>query len=151
MRSRINRLKGEIDEADKQHRTVVEFLHASGTTGRLEVAELLVRAQQHQRSAERELTELREAIEPVADRETQVVRDLLTEAERDLADTRAAEIDLMRRRSEYATERRRVQGDLDRLNRMQEAGERLADIEFTLCPRCMQSLVRQPQSVSYVE
>lgn len=85
---------------------------------------------------------MREAIEPVADRETKVVRDLLAEAERDLADTRAAEVALIRRQAEYAAERRRVQGDLDRLGRMREAGERLADIEFTVCPRCMQSLER---------
>lgn len=142
MRSRINKLKGEIDDADQQHRIIVEFLRATGTTGRIEAAEILERAQQDQRSAERELTALREAIEPVADRETKVVRDLLAEAERDLADTRAAEVDLMRRQAEYAAERRRVQGDIDRLSRMREAGDRLADIEFTLCPRCMQSLER---------
>jgi hypothetical protein len=142
MRSRVNKLKGEIDDAEKEHRTVVEFLRASGTTGRAEAAQILKRAYQNQHSAERELTALREAIEPVADRETQVVRDLLTEAERNLADTRAAEVDLTRRRAEYTAERRRVQADLDRLGRMREAGERLADIEFTVCPRCMQSLAR---------
>lgn len=146
MRSRINTLKGEIDAADLQYRTVLEFLRDSGTTGRDESAQLLDQAQRAERVAEREMRQLRAAIDPVADRETQVMRDLLTEAERSLADTRAADVDLARRRTEYTVERRRVQADIDRLGRMRDAGERLADIEFTVCPRCMQSLeqAREP-------
>lgn len=140
MRSRINTLKGEIDAADQHYRTVLEFLRDSGTTGRDESAQLLDEAQRAERVAEREMRQLRAAIDPVADRETQVMRDLLTEAERSLADTRATDVDLARRRTEYTVERRRVQADLDRLGRMREAGERLADIEFTVCPRCMQAL-----------
>lgn len=159
-RSRINKLKGEIDEAVKEHRTVLEFLQASGTTGREATTQNLDRAVQQQREAEHELNDLRQAVDPVTDRETQVLRDLLTEAERNLADTRTAEVDVARRQSEYAAERRRVQADLDRLGRVHEAGERLAEIEFTVCPRCMQSLERahipsdscrlclQPDSVS---
>ncbi|MEV0052442.1 AAA family ATPase [Saccharopolyspora shandongensis] len=142
MRSRINRLKGEIEDAVKQHRTVLEFLQASGTTGREAAARARAAAEQSQREAERELHYLRQVIDPVTDRETQVLRDLLTEAERTLADTRAADAELARRQSEYTTERRRVQDDLDRLGRVHDAGERLADIEFTVCPRCMQSLER---------
>ncbi|WP_410674116.1 AAA family ATPase [Amycolatopsis sp. cmx-4-68] len=142
MRSRVNKLKAEIDAADKENSTVVEFLRASGTTAHAEAVETFEQAQATQAAAEQELDALREAIEPVADRETQVVRDLLAEAERALADARTAGVDVARRRAEYTAERRRVQSDLDRLDRMREAGERLADIEFTVCPRCMQSLDR---------
>ncbi|MEV0070801.1 AAA family ATPase [Amycolatopsis sp. NPDC050768] len=142
MRSRVNKLKGDIDKADKEHSTVVEFLRTSGTTARSDAVEIYEAAREHQGAAERELAVLRDEIEPVADRETQVVRDLLAEAERALADARAADVDLARRQAEYIGERRRVEGDLARLDRLRVAGARLADIEFTTCPRCMQSLDR---------
>jgi hypothetical protein len=80
---------------------------------------------------------------PVTDRDTLALRDLLTEAERGLADARAAIIDLARQQADYTSERRRVQSDLDRYHRMRDAGERLASIEFSVCPRCMQSLTRR--------
>lgn len=140
LRSTMSKLKGEIDTADTKHNTVVKFLRDSGTSSREEAELALERAQGAQAEAQNQLIELREAIDPVSDRETQTLRDLLTEAERGLADTRGADVDLSRRRAQFNAERRRVQGDLDRLGRMQEAGQRLADIEFTVCPRCMQSL-----------
>ncbi|MCE7008196.1 hypothetical protein LWC34_36065 [Kibdelosporangium philippinense] len=140
LRSTMSKLKGEIDTADTEHNTVVKFLRDSGTSSREEAELALERAQVAQSEAQNQLVVLRESIDPVSDRETQTLRDLLAEAERGLADTRSADVDLSRRRVQYNAERRRVQGDLDRLGRMQEAGQRLADIEFTVCPRCMQSL-----------
>ena len=83
-------------------------------------------------------------MDPVADRETAVLRDLLGEAEQSLADARKTAVDLARQQGECAAERRRVRGDLDRYHRMRDAGERLADFEFTLCPRCMQPLTTRP-------
>jgi DNA repair exonuclease SbcCD ATPase subunit len=138
--STMSRLKGEIDTADTKHNTVVKFLRDSGTSSREEAELALERAQVAQNEAQNQLIVLRESIDPVSDRETQTLRDLLTEAERSLADTRGADAALSRRRARYTAECRRVQGDLDRLGRMREAGQRLADIEFTVCPRCMQSL-----------
>lgn len=140
LRSTVTKLKGEIDKADAQLNTVVQFLRDSRTSSREDAELALERAQVAQTEAEHELTSLRESIEPISDRKTQTLRDLLTEAERGLADTRAQVADLSRRRTQHAAERRRVQADLDRLDRMREAGQRLADIEFTVCPRCMQSL-----------
>lgn len=140
LQSRISKLKGEIDAADAKHAVVVQFLRDSGTSSRDDAELALERAFAAQTEAQNALERLRESIDPVSDHETQTIRDLLTEAERGLADTRAAYTDLLRRRGQYEAERRRVQGDLDRLNRMREAGQRLADIEFTVCPRCMQSL-----------
>ncbi|MFE2750518.1 hypothetical protein ACFXGA_00790 [Actinosynnema sp. NPDC059335] len=140
LRSTISRLKGEIETADTQHSTVVQFLRDSGTSGREQAQLEFDLAEAAQAEAEDQLAKLRESLDPVSDRETRTLRDLLTDAERGLADTRAAHTDLARRHAEYTAEHRRVQADLDRLNRMREAGQRLADIEFTVCPRCMQSL-----------
>lgn len=144
MRSTLSKLKGEIDTADTEYNTVVRFLRDSGTSSREEAELALERAQLVQTEAQNRLIELREAVDPVSDRETQTLRDLLTEAEHALADIRSSEANLSRRRAFYAAERHRVQGDLERLGRMREAGQRLADIEFTVCPRCMQSLQQRP-------
>jgi hypothetical protein len=57
-----------------------------------------------------------------------------------LADARSAEVNLGRQIEELSSERHRVNSDIARLNRMRDAGERLAQIEFTTCPRCMQAL-----------
>ncbi|MDA3626149.1 AAA family ATPase [Saccharopolyspora sp. WRP15-2] len=140
LRSEINRLNGAIDAAETEHHTVVKFLRDSGTSSREEAELAQARVQLAQTEAQNQLAKLRDSLDPVADRETQTLRDLLTETERGLADTRAADADLSRRHAQYTAERRRVQGDLDRLGRMRDAGERLADIEFTVCPRCMQSI-----------
>ena len=59
------------------------------------------------------------------------------------ADTRNTVTSLDRQQADYADERRRVQADLDRYRRMLDAGERLASIEFSVCPRCMQSLTQR--------
>ncbi|MGW4339035.1 AAA family ATPase [Rhodococcus koreensis] len=143
MRSAVNELLQRIDEADQQLRAVSDFLRESDTTNRIEVEQSLVTAVETQHDAEVELHALREAIDPVADRRTLVLRDLLAEAERGLANARADFVDTSRRNAEYATERRRVQGDLDRLGRMRDAGLRISNIEFTICPRCTQKLDRK--------
>lgn len=143
MRSRTNSLTGEITVAENAHRTVLEFLRDSNTVGRIETEEAQVAAVRNERLAEADLAVLKQTIDPVTDRETQVMRDLLTEAERSLADARSAVIQLVRQQTECVGERRRVQADLDRLRRMHDAGERLADIEFSVCPRCMQALANR--------
>ncbi|MFG3022527.1 AAA family ATPase [Streptomyces sp. NPDC048254] len=140
MRSQVNLLKGKIATATEQYNAVLQFLRDSSTTQRIEAEAAFERAIVTEHEAESERTALRDEIDPVVDRHTQVMRDLLTEAERSLADTRATVKELQRQKNECAQERRRVQSDLDRLNRMRDAGERLANIEFLVCPRCMQSL-----------
>lgn len=143
MHSRVNTLKGEITEAENSHRIVLDFLRASGTTSRIQAEQALAAALDGQRQAEVERDALRDAIDPVTDRETQTLRDLLAEAERSLAEAQAAVIQLIRQQAEYTGERRRVQSDLARLARMRDAGERLASIEFSVCPRCTQSLTHR--------
>ncbi|GAA4181165.1 hypothetical protein GCM10022252_05090 [Streptosporangium oxazolinicum] len=143
LRSKISKLKGDIGEAETRHATVVQFLHDSGTESRDHALAAQARAVEKLEEAQSQLAELRDSIDPILDRETQTLRDLLTDAERGLADSRAAAVDLSRRQAQNSAERFRVQADLARLNRMRDAGERLADIEFTVCPRCMQSIKKR--------
>lgn len=143
MRSDLNNLNGAIAAAEKEHETVLTFLADSNTTGREEAHQAMSAAIAAQVAAETEQASLRDAIDPVTDRETHALRDLLTEAERALADARAAVTGLVRDQAEYASERRRTQADLARLRRMRDAGERLASIEFAVCPRCLQSLTNR--------
>ncbi|WP_319054234.1 AAA family ATPase [Streptomyces europaeiscabiei] len=133
-------LNGAIDAAEIQLKTVLHFLRDSNTSSREEVEQQLAESLTKQEIAQEKLNALREELDPVIDRHTQTLRDLLTDAERSLAEARAAAHEYLRQRDELAVERRRVEGDLARLERMRDAGARLADIEFSVCPRCMQSL-----------
>ncbi|MDV9168854.1 AAA family ATPase [Streptomyces sp. W16] len=144
MQSRVNVLNGEIDGADVHLKTILEFLHDSNTSSREEVEQQLQEAIDAQEAAQDELNSLREELDPVIDRQTQAYRDLLTDAERSLADARATVQDLVRERDEIGLEERRVKADHARLERMRDAGARLANIEFSVCPRCMQSLSNRP-------
>ena len=144
MRSEFNKLKGDVEKAEAEHQNVLAFLRDSGTASRALAQQGLEDAVAGELEATAAQAELRDAIDPVSDRETSVLRDLLSEAERSLADARATAVDLARQQAECASERRRVKGDLDRYQRMRDAGERLASIEFTVCPRCIQSLSNRP-------
>jgi hypothetical protein len=144
MRSEFNRLKGELEKTDTEHRNILAFLRDSRTADRSVAQRELEAAVADELEAQVAQAALRDDLDPVADRETAVLRDLLGEAERSLADARRAAVDLARQQADYASERRRVRGDLDRYHRMRDAGERLANFEFTLCPRCMQSLTARP-------
>ncbi|MFJ7116491.1 AAA family ATPase [Streptomyces albogriseolus] len=144
MQSRVNVLNGEIDSADAHLNTILEFLNDSNTSSREEVEQKLEEAVAEQEAAKEELNSLREELDPVIDRQTQTYRDLLTDAERSLAEARATAQDLARERDEIGLEQRRVKGDHARLERMRDAGARLANIEFSVCPRCMQSLSNRP-------
>ncbi|MGK3091819.1 AAA family ATPase [Streptomyces sp. WAC01490] len=139
-RSQANTLKGSVDEAEDHHAKILQFLRDSNTQSREEAQREIEKALTAQREAEEQRAQLREDIDPVTDRETQALRDLLNEAERSLADARSVEINLGRQVEELSSERRRVSSDVARLNRMRDAGERLAQIEFTTCPRCLQAL-----------
>ena len=97
-------------------------------------------AESDERVATAALRELRGELSEAVDRETQTLRDLLSSAERGLAEARELTVELAREARELAREKRRVQQDIARLNRMVSAGERLANIEFVVCPRCTQSL-----------
>ncbi|WP_431880739.1 hypothetical protein [Micromonospora chalcea] len=144
LRSEANRLNGQVATAQKETETIRSFLRTTNTTGKEEALNAYGDAANDQIAAEAQLRVLRAAINPVTDRETQVMRDLLTDTERRLADARATVTSLTRQRRELASDRRRVEADLARLERMRDAGARIATIEFVTCPRCLQSLTDRP-------
>ncbi|GAB2615228.1 AAA family ATPase [Kribbella endophytica] len=140
LRSRYNELRGEIASAEAEHRTVRKFLADSGTGDRFQTEIALAEAARRQADGEARFAELRDAVDPVSDRRTRMLRDLLTEAEVGAADARATLDELNRQRAEYTAERDRLASDIARLARMHDAGARLANFEFAVCPRCLQSL-----------
>jgi hypothetical protein len=140
MRSRINFLNGELTRIEQQHETVLTFLRDSRTADRREVEQAIATAASRQREAEDEREQLRAGADPIVDRETQTLRDLLSDAELRLTQARARTQALNRQHADYLEERRRLEGDVARIRRMHQAGERLANIEFSVCPRCTQNL-----------
>lgn len=142
MRSRLTTLNGEASTAKAEAEAVERFLADSGTTNRIEAELQLTEIRRDGSAASAEMSQLTDVMVEATDRETQTLRDLLTEAERGLAEARALASDLTRETTEYTSERRRVQLDIARLDRLMSAGARIANIEFSSCPRCLQSLDR---------
>lgn len=144
LRSQAANLNGQVDEAQKLTKTIRSFLATTNTTSKDEAVDAVGDAIAEQTAAEAALRVLRDEISPVIDRETQVMRDLLSDAERRLAEAKATVTALIRQSRELTAEKRRVEGDIARLHRMRDAGDRIANIEFVTCPRCMQSLTSRP-------
>lgn len=142
-RSRINTLRDQIAVAEKEAEIVKQFLTDTGLTSRLNAQIASDSARADQTEAEATLASLQGQLADVVDRHTQVLRDLLADAESTLAQARSLASELKRQKHEYGTERRRVKQDIDRLARMASAGRRLANIEFSVCPRCTQRLDRR--------
>jgi hypothetical protein len=140
MRSEINRLKSQIDNANRDVEIVKQFLGDTRLTSRSDAMAGLTQARQDEIDARATLATLQSDLAEVVDRESQVLRDLLNDAERSLAEAHDLAVELARQREEYDLERRRVSQEIDRLARMESAGMRLANIEFSLCPRCTQRL-----------
>ncbi|PWR07433.1 hypothetical protein DKT69_34810 [Micromonospora sicca] len=140
LRSELTTLNRQVDDARRETATIRDFLSTTNTTSKQEALSAQGDARNAQIAAEASLRVLRNEISPVADRETQVIRDLLYDAERRLAEAKATVQALIRQRADLTAERRRVEGDLARLHRMRDAGDRIANIEFVTCPRCLQSL-----------
>jgi hypothetical protein len=143
LRSDLATRNGELEQANHDHSLVVQFLQDSGTTSRITAENAVQTATRDQAGALAEMDALRNAVDPVVDRETQTLRDLLSEAERSLAAARDTATRLAQQQAEYTSERRRVVLDLDRLRRLQDAGDRLASIEFAVCPRCLQDVTHR--------
>jgi hypothetical protein len=144
LRSQATTLNGQVDDAKRETATIRSFLATTNTTSKEEALGAVGEAANEQTATEAALRILRDEISPVADRETQVMRDLLNDAEQRLAEAKATVTALIRQSRELTAEKRRVEGDLARLHRMRDAGDRIANIEFVMCPRCMQSLAARP-------
>jgi hypothetical protein len=143
-RSDATILNGKVEGAKRETAMIRDFLATTNTTSKDEALNAVGDAANEQIAAEAALRVLRDEINPVADREAQVMRDLLNDAEDRLAEAKSAITSLIRQSRELTAERRRVEGDLARLDRMRDAGDRIANIEFVTCPRCMQSLTGRP-------
>ncbi|MCW2690805.1 MAG: hypothetical protein JWR37_5695 [Mycobacterium sp.] len=139
-RSEINTLKSDIESALRDAAVVQQFLADTGLTSRFDAEAKVSQSRQNEVNAKAALAGLRDELADVVDRESQVLRDLLNDGERSLAEARHLAAELDRQRAEYRTEGRRVALDIDRLARMASAGLRLASIEFSVCPRCTQRL-----------
>lgn len=143
MRSDLTELNGQASTAKTQVDAVERFLADSGTTSKIEADLQLTAARRDGAAASALLGELTDVMVVNTDRETHALRDLLAEAERGLAEAQTLSSDLARESGEYAAERRRVELDIARLDRLMSAGARIANIEFSSCPRCLQSLDRE--------
>lgn len=143
LRSQWAEENSALEKAVLEHATVVQFLRDSQTATRIDAQKAHDDAIRTQEGAAIEMVRLREEMGPVVDRETQTLRDLLNEAERDLAEVRELAFQLTQTQAALSKERHGVMHDLDRLERMRDAGNRLADIEFKVCPRCMQDVSRR--------
>lgn len=131
-RSRINTLRAEIDAAEKEAEIVTQFLTDTGLTSRFDAQIESDSARADEADAKAALVGLQDQLADVVDRHTQVLRDLLSDAENTLAEARSLASEMKRQRDDYETERRRVKQDIDRLARMASAGLRLANIEFSV-------------------
>jgi hypothetical protein len=146
LRSELAVRNGELDQATHDYTLVVQFLRDAGTTSRISAEEAQETAVRVEAEASAGMHALRASVDPVVDRETQTLRDLLADAERKLAEARDTAARLAQQQAEYSSERRRVTHDLDRLRRLQDAGDRLASIEFAVCPRCLQDIAHREVS-----
>jgi hypothetical protein len=138
--SDIAQLNSDLIKAEQDHEIVLQFLRESNTTNRIDAEIAYAAAEDTEATAEARLAYLRESLNPIEDRETHALRDLLNEAERSAAEARQAATVLAQQQVDYSKERRRLAQELDRLGRLQDAGQRLADFEFKICPRCLQDL-----------
>lgn len=143
MRSSLSELNNQASIAKTQVEAVERFLGDSGTTSMIEADLQLANARRDGAAASELLNTLTDDMVETTDRETHALRDLLAEAERGLLEAQTLRGDLTRELIEYTTEKRRVELDIGRLDRLVSAGARIASIEFSSCPRCLQSLDRE--------
>ena len=140
MRSEINRLRSQIEEANREAATVRRFLESTKIASQADALVGYANAENDEAEGRRSLAALKDNLAEVIDQEGRVLRDLLAGAERSLAEANELSIELSQQKTEYENERRRVTQEIGRLVRMESAGMRLASIEFSVCPRCTQRL-----------
>lgn len=143
MQSEMNELNARFAEASREAATINQFLIHSGMQSRIDAELALAQAIQEERQGQETLAHLANEVEQVVDRETQILRELLSDSERALNEAQDLVASLDREAARYRAERRDVEQDIARLHQMASAGQRLASIEFVVCPRCTQSLTRR--------
>lgn len=143
MQSELNLLNGRVSEATREFETINQFLNNSGMKLRMDAELALAEAIREEKAGQAALVRLASEVEEVVDRETQVLREMLTDSERSLNDAQDLVTALDREQAQYRSERHQVEQDIARLLQMASAGQRLANIEFVICPRCTQSLTQR--------
>lgn len=140
LQSQVAKTRADWEEADRSFAVVTQFLADSRTQSRIDAERAQLAAVDQRQRAERTLDSIRAMTGPTIDRETQTLRQLLGEAEMSFAEAQTSLALLQQQKSDYSRERALLSQDIERLARMQSAGARLAEIEFAVCPRCLQSL-----------
>jgi hypothetical protein len=140
LRSQIASIRGNWEGAEHDFTVVQQFLLDSNTQSRLDAEMAQFEALKQRADAEEQLDSIRELTTPAIDRETQMLRQLLGEAERTLAESQNSQTLLQQQHSDFKRERNLIDQDIQRLDRMKFSGQLLANIEFSVCPRCMQSV-----------
>lgn len=140
MQSEIATIQSEYEVAKRDFEIVSQFLSDSQTESRLETERSQFEATKEKYRAEQSLTDIENMLSPVVDDETRTLRDLLLEAEQSAAEAQNALTLLIQQKQDFVRERSLLQQDIARLKKMINAGERIAKIEFAVCPRCMQDV-----------
>lgn len=135
--------RGRVEEVEKPAATVHQFLSDSQTPSREHLEHRQEETTKAQDNAARRLDEIRLGLAPAIDGETQVLRELLLQAEQRHGEAAEQRSFIKQQLVDFEAETRAVRQDIERLARMQLAGARIAQIEFTTCPRCMQSVTQR--------
>ncbi|KIH98120.1 hypothetical protein LP52_15710 [Streptomonospora alba] len=134
--------KGQLREAKARHTTVTSFLESGTVPPRSDLRQHLSAARQQREHYTAELEHLHSESGVRNDRVT-LLRGLLTIAQGDAADVEE-EIDQLTRVQHDRTSRiDRLHREITRLERFPHANGALADVEFAVCPRCMQSIAER--------
>lgn len=124
---------------EREHKTVQKFLDTFTDLGPLALEQARERARQKHERSSRALVRLKSDIS-VPDERVATAREMLA-ANRDRESRIRASLSLLENVQENRREHAQYLSEaLSRLRQMRDAGERVADIEFTVCPRCAQSL-----------
>ncbi|MFC0526571.1 AAA family ATPase [Phytohabitans kaempferiae] len=137
--ARLQTAEQELAAAEAEEGSISRFLRSADAGGRDEALIAQEQARLDLERSQERLRRLSNEADP-ADAQTDVLRDLMVAT--------LERVDSLRRELtdvEVAHEGRLglaagIRQDLARLSRAQEAGRRLADFEFVVCPRCSQSI-----------
>lgn len=145
-RSKLARVRGEWEVADREHQLALRFLSDTKTRTRQEVEATLERIVSTRDAATREIETIRASIDASADREERTLRELLSDSETRVLEAETQLAILRQQRSDFDRERNRIEGDIEKVKRTTSATESLSGIEFVTCPRCLQGISERGHS-----
>ncbi|MFT3942223.1 MAG: hypothetical protein QM705_00160 [Ancrocorticia sp.] len=140
LHSTLARIRGEWENAVHDSETVKQFLTDSMIQSRSEIEADQKKAISEHTEALSEIARIRDLARPVIDKETRMLNELLVEGEKALADAQASQALLQQQYFDFTQEREALNRDIQKLSKLRVANRSIANIEFTVCPRCMQSI-----------